>query len=126
MYDRCITRGVTGSFFPSIYGNGSEFVQQKGLVAIRYEMIYETRIVPTDNNPHPGPEYRTYMGDARGHREGTTLVVDTTNFPGGKMAGGGAPDSDQLHLIERFTRRDENTIEYEVTISDPKTFTAPK
>jgi len=75
---------------------------------------------------HRVPAYRTYMGDARGHWEGNTLVVDTTNFIGGKVAVGGAPYSDELHLVERFTRgTDANTIDYEITVSDPKTFTAP-
>jgi len=67
MYDRCITRGVTGSFFPSIYGNGSQIVQMPGLVAIRCEMIHETRMIPMDGRPHAGAEMRTWMGDPRGH-----------------------------------------------------------
>src|SRR5580698_4287574 len=61
MYDRCITRGVAGSMFPVIYGNGSEIVQQPGLVAIRYEMIHETRIIPIGNRPHAPADLRTYM-----------------------------------------------------------------
>jgi hypothetical protein len=124
-YDRCITRGVTGSFFPSIYGNGSQIIQEPGIVAIRYEMIHETRIVPLDGRPHAGPGLRSYMGDPRGHFEGNTLVVETTNFIGGKVDVGGAPYSEDLKLTERFTREDENTIDYKVTIDDPKTFTAP-
>jgi hypothetical protein len=67
MYDRCITRGVAGSMFPVIYGNGSEIVQEPGLVAIRYEMIHETRIIPIDNRPHAPAAMRSYMGDPRGH-----------------------------------------------------------
>lgn len=125
MYDRCITRGVTGSFFPSIYGNGSEIVQSPGLVAIRYEMIHETRIIPLDGRPHAPESLRSYMGDPRGHWEGNTLVVETTNFIGGKVAIGGVPYSEDLKLVERFTRTAANTIDYEVTVSDPKTFTAP-
>ena len=58
-YDRCISRGVTGSFFPSIYGNGSQFVQMPGMVAIRYEMIHETRLVPTDGRPHASSKMRS-------------------------------------------------------------------
>lgn len=125
MYDRCITRGVTGSFFPSIYGNGSQIFQAPGLVAIRYEMIHETRIIPLDGRPHAGPGLRSWMGDPRGHWEGNTLVVETTNFLGGKVEVGGVPYSDDLKLVERFTRTAQNTIDYKVTISDPKTFTAP-
>jgi hypothetical protein len=130
MYDRCITRGVAGSAFPAIYGNGTEIVQAPGMVAIRYEMIHETRLIPLDGRPHAGANLRTYMGDARGHWEGNTLVVETTNFIGGLNGVGGngngsAPYSDDLKLIERFTRADDKSIQYEVTITDPKTYTAP-
>jgi len=129
MYDRCITRGVAGSMFPVIYGNGSEIVQAPGLVAIRYEMIHETRIVPLDNRPHAPATLRTYMGDPRGHWEGNTLVVETTNFIGGHNGfvgnGGGLPYSEDLRLVERFTRLNDRSVHYEVTIYDPKTYTAP-
>ena len=65
MYDRCISRGVTGSFFPSIYGNGSQIIQTKDSVAIRYEMIHETRIIPLDGRPHDSPLCRrTRLGNA--------------------------------------------------------------
>jgi hypothetical protein len=124
-YDRCITRGVTGSFFPSIYGNGSEFFQAPGMVAIRYEMIHETRVIPLDGRPHASAGLRSYMGDPRGHFEGNTLVVETTNFIGGKVAVGGVPYSEDLKLTERFTRVDADMIDYKVTVDDPKTFTAP-
>jgi hypothetical protein len=124
-YDRCITRGVTGSFFPSIYGNGSEILQSPGVVALRTEMIHETRIIPLDGRPHVSSGLRSYMGDPRGHFEGNTLVVETTNFIGGRVDVGGAPYSEDLKLTERFTRVDADTIDYKVTIDDPKTFTAP-
>lgn len=133
MYDRCITRGVAGSMFPVIYGNGTEIVQQPGLVALRYEMIHETRIVPIDPADHPRPHapaaFRTYMGDPRGHWEGKTLVIETTNLIGGHNGfvgnGGGLPYSDDTRLVERFTRLNDRTIHYEVTIYDLKTYTAP-
>jgi hypothetical protein len=130
MYDRCVTRGVAGSIFPVIYGNGTQFVQTPGLIAIRYEMIHETRIVPLDGRPHATANLRSYMGDPIGHWEGTTLVVETTNFIGGRVSVGGngaagPPYSEDLRLIERFTRTSDKTILYEVTISDPKTYTAP-
>ena len=129
MYHRCITRGVARSMFPVIYGNGSEIVQQPGLVAIRYEMIHETRIIPLDGRPHAPETLRTYMGDPRGHWEGNTLVIETTNFIGGHNGfvgnGGGLPYSDDLRLVERFTRLNDRSIHYEVTIYDPKTYTAP-
>src|SRR5207237_4491108 len=79
-YIRCISRGVTGSIFPVIYGNGQQIVQSPGYVSILQEMVHEARIIPLDNSPHPGPGIRSYMGDARGHCEGYTLVVDTANF----------------------------------------------
>jgi len=129
LYDRCISRGVLGSILPVIYNNGNEIVQSPGLVAIRYEMIHETRIIPLDGRPHAPANVRSYMGDARGHWEGNTLVVDTTNFLGDKNGIGlndnGQPHSDALHLTERWTRTDSNTIQYEAIIDDPKTWTKP-
>jgi hypothetical protein len=130
MYDRCITRGVAGSAFPVIYGNGTQIVQAPGVVAIRYEMIHETRIIPLDGRPHSGATLRTNMGDPRGHWEGNTLVVETTNFIGGRNGvgvngNGAAPYSDDLKLVERFTRVDDRNIQYEMTVTDPKTYTAP-
>src|SRR5580704_11817383 len=110
-YDRCITRGVTGSFFPSIYGNGSQIFQMPGAVAIRYEMIHETRLIPLDGRPHVSAGLRSYMGDPRGHFEGNTLVVETTNFIGGKVDVGGVPYSEDLKLVERFTRVSADTID---------------
>jgi hypothetical protein len=129
-YDRCITRGVAGSAFPVIYGNGTQIIQAPGVVAIRYEMIHETRIIPMDGRPHAPANLQTYMGDARGHWEGNTLVIETTNFlAGGNGVGGngngGAPYSEDLKLVERFTRVDARTVQYEMTVNDPKTYTAP-
>jgi hypothetical protein len=123
IYDRCITRGVTAGFFPSIYGNGSQFVQTPDTVAIRYEMIHETRLIPLDNRPRS--TVRTFMGEPRGHWEGNTLVVETKNFIGGKLSISGAPYSEDLVLTERFTRVAPNMIEYAVTVNDPKTYAAP-
>ena len=80
LYDRCITRGIPGSMMPAIYGNAYEIVQGPGYVAITYEMVHETRVIPLDGRPHVGERIRMYMGDARGHWEGNTLVVETTNF----------------------------------------------
>jgi hypothetical protein len=132
MYARCITRGVLGSTLPVIYGNGTQILQSPGLVVIRYEMIHETRIIPIDPAEHPRPhlpaQIRTYMGDPRGHWEGNTLVVETTNFIGGRLGigdnGEGVRYSEDLRLIERFTHTAENAIEYQATVNDPKTFTA--
>ena len=128
-YIRCISRGVTGSIFPVIYGNGQQIVQAPGYVTILQEMVHEARVIPMDGRPHASPNVRSYMGDARGHWEGSTLVVETTNFLANKtgigLNGGGTPTSDALKLIERYTRTGANEIRYEVTIDDPKTFTRP-
>jgi hypothetical protein len=132
-YDRCISRGVLGSTFPVIYNNGNQILQHPGYVVIRYEMIHEARIIPMDGRPHLGSGIRMWNGDPRGHWEGNTLVVDTTNFNDkGSIATSaatgrirGIPHSDALHVIERFTAADANTINYEVTIDDPKVYTKP-
>jgi hypothetical protein len=129
-YIRCITRGVTGSIFPVIYGNGQQIVQGPGFVTILQEMVHEARVIPLDGRPHAGSNIRSYMGDPRGHWEGNTLVVETTNFIGNRTGviggnGGGTPTSDALKLTERFTRVGPNEVKYEVTIDDPKTYVRP-
>jgi hypothetical protein len=128
-YDRCISRGVAGSILPVIYGNGLEIVQTPGYVAIRYEMVHDVRIIPTDGRPHLSSNIRSFMGDAVGHWEGKTLVVETTNLLGDRMAvgvngDGGPPYSEDLKLTERFTRVSPNTVNYEMIVDDPKTYTA--
>jgi hypothetical protein len=122
LWDRCITRGVPNVMFPTIYNNNSRIVQGPGYVAVTYEMIHETRIIPLDGRQHIHPSIRGYLGDARGRWEGGTLVVDTTNFSD-KTNYRGA--SSTLHLIERFTRTGANEMRYEVTVEDPQTFTRP-
>jgi len=128
-YIRCISRGVTGSIFPVIYGNGQQIVQGPGYVTILQEMVHEARVIPLNGRPHASPNVRSYMGDARGHWERNTLVVETTNFLANKtgigLNGGGTPTSDALRLVERYTRTSPNEIHYEVTIDDPKTFVKP-
>jgi len=128
-YIRCITRGVPGSIFPVIYGNGQQIVQAPGFVTILQEMVHEARVIPVDGRPHANPNLRTYMGDPRGHWEGTTLVVETTNFLGMRTGitgnGGGMPTSDAMKLTERFTRVGPDEMQYEITIDDPKTWVRP-
>ena len=128
-YDRCITRGVLGSAFPNIYSTGTEIIQAPGYVIIRYEMVHETRVIPLDGRPHAGERIRSYMGDARGRWDGSALVVETTNFNGATGSygrnGNGNPTSDALRLVERFTLIDANTLQYRVTVEDPKTWTRP-
>jgi hypothetical protein len=130
---RCITRGVPGGMFPAGYNNGYQILQIPGYVVILYEMIHEARIIPLDKRPHVGSNVRLWNGDPRGRWEGNTLVVETTNFNDkGSIATSaatgrirGVPHSDQLRVTERFTVRDDKTIDYEVTIEDPKVYTAP-
>ena len=128
LYDRCITRGVLGSLLPVIYGNGLRIAQNPEAVAISYEMIHDTRIIPLDGRPALENGIRQWMGSARGHFEGDTLVVETTNFTDRTSIGtngGGVPNSEQLKLTERFTRVDPAMIEYVATVNDPGAFTAP-
>jgi hypothetical protein len=129
LYIRCITRGLAGSMFPSAYDNGTQIVQAPGYVTLLHEKVHEARVIPLDTRPHPGPNVRSYLGDSRGHWEGGALVVETTNFMDNRTGigrnGNGVPTSDALRLIERFTRVDPNTIQYELTIEDPKVFTRP-
>jgi hypothetical protein len=128
-YIRCISRGVIGSIYPVVYGNGQEIVQAPGYVAIMQEMVHEARIIPLDGRPHPSGNIRSYMGDPRGHWEGNTLVVETTNILGNKTSasanGWGTPLSDAVKLIERYTRMGPNEMRYEVTVDDPKTYVRP-
>jgi hypothetical protein len=104
-------------------------MQAPGLVVIRYEMIHESRIIPLDGRPHPGPSIRSYMGEPRGRWDGSTLVVETRNFNGrtGSYArnANGNPTSEALTLVERFTRIDADTLDYRVTVDDPRTWTRP-
>jgi hypothetical protein len=126
LQERCITRGLTGSILPSGYNNGNAIVQSPGYVTIVNEMIHEARIVPLDGRPRPSPAIRSHLGASRGHWEGDTLVVETTNFldrNGVGMNGAGA--SDALTVTERFTRTSDTTISYSLTIDDPNTWTAP-
>ena len=124
-YDRCITRGVISSILPAIYGNGTRFLQGPGYVVIQNEMIHEDRVIPTSSTaPRLGKNTHLYMGDPRGHWEGNTLVVDSTNFTDKIGVGGGTVASTSLHLIEKFTRTAPDTIRYEFTVDDPQTYSA--
>jgi hypothetical protein len=123
LYDQCISRGLPGSMMPAIYGSSYQIHQGPGFVAIRYEMIHETRVIPLDARPHVGKSIRTYMGDARGHWEGDTLVVETTNFKD-QTAYRGANGA-TLRLIERFKAVGPDTVEWSVTANDPSTWVRP-
>jgi len=123
LYDRCITRGYPGSMLPAIYGDSYQIVQGQGFVAIRIEMIHETRIIPLGGQPHVSKGVELDMGDARGHWEGNTLVVETTNFRERSIYRNGNPKT--FKLIEHFTPTSKKSLEWSVTIEDPATWTRP-
>ena len=133
VWDRCITRGVPGSMFPTAYNNAYQILQIPGYVVIRYEMIHDVRIIPLDGRRHVGSDIRLWMGDSRARWEGDTLVVETTNYNNkgwmgtssstGRMRGIGV--SEAMRVIERFTRVDEHTLNWAVTVEDPNMYTRP-
>jgi hypothetical protein len=118
--ERCITFGT-----PSLragYNSYYQIVQTPGYVVILMEMAHDARIIPLDGRPHPSSTVHQWMGDSRGHWEGDTLVVDTTNYA---PQGFQATSSAKLHVVERFTRTGPENIKYEFTIDDPDTWTKP-
>ncbi len=123
LYDRCITRGLPGSMMPANYGNSYRIVQSPGYVAITYEMVHETRIVPVDGRPPLAAAVRQYMGEPRGRWEGATLVVETTNFKDEPAYRGANPAV--LRFVERFTATGPDTVEWSLTVEDPSTWTRP-
>ena len=127
-YDRCITRGIVGSVLPVVYGNGNRILQTPNEVVISYEMVHDTRVIPLDGRPHIGSKIRQYLGDARGHWEGNTLVVETTNLTDQTSIGAngnGLRHSADMKIVERFTRNAPDELQYEIHIDDPKTYTRP-
>jgi arylsulfatase len=124
--DRCVTLGVVGSMTPKIYGNGYRIVQAPGYAVIMAEMIHEARVIPLDGRPHVGGGVRGYLGDSRGHWDGDTLVIETTNFNGkATVPGNNVLASTELKIVERITRVERDLLRYEATITDPKTYTKP-
>jgi hypothetical protein len=123
LWDRCITRGLLGSILPSTYNDGNQILQAPGVVVLRNEMIHETRIIPI-GQAHAASAIRSWMGDSRGHWEGGTLVVETTNFNDQTQINN-ATVSPAARVIERFTRTGADTLEYRVTVDDPETWTKP-
>jgi hypothetical protein len=121
--ERCISWTTAGPpMLPGPYNNDLQILQAPGYVVILNEMIHDARMIPLDGRPHVSPEIREMMGDSRGHWEGHTLVVDTTNFTG-ELAFRGSDAN--LHLTERFTRVSPDVIQYEFTLDDPTAFTKP-
>ena len=102
------------------------FFQSPGYLTIVMQSNNDVRIIPTDGTrPHVPSQVRQYLGDSRGHWEGNTLVVETTNFFDPKPATNFLGSTDQIQLVERFTRVGPNTIRYQYTVTDPKTWTRP-
>ncbi len=130
-WDRCITRGLPSSMLPYNYNNGIQIIQAPGYVVIRLEMVHEARIVPLDGAPLDS-RVEQWMGSSRGHWEGSTLVVETTNF-NGKVAmtifgipgapRKNMPTTPNMKITERFTRVSPERIDYEMTVLDPQVLT---
>jgi len=121
--ERCILWPNEGPpMLPVGYNGNLQIVQGSGYVAIMQEMIHDVRIIPTDGRPHISSSIQQWMGDSRGHWEGNTLVVDTTNFTGRTAFRG---SSAKLHVIEKFTRTADDTITYQFTVEDPTTWARP-
>ncbi len=130
-WDRCITRGLPVSMLPRNYNNGLRIMQSPGYVVIVLEMAHEVRIIPTDGRPALDPSIKQWLGESRGRWEGNTLVVETANFNGRPaMTNAGVPGSppltpntENMRFIERFTRTDDETIEYQMTVVNPEVLT---
>jgi|SRR5581483_2581781 len=128
LWGRCITRGLIGSMIPGKpYNKGNQILQSPGYIVIRNEMVHEARVIPLDGRAHVGQRLRSYMGDGRGHWEGDTLVVETTNFRNNIVMNGitFALLTDQLRIVERLARTGLGELSYDATIEDPGTWTRP-
>jgi hypothetical protein len=127
VYERCITRGLPGAMMPGFYNHNYQILQTPGYVVLLVEMIHDARVIPLDGRAHISPNIRQWLGDSRGRWDGKTLVVETTNFTdkvndrGLTVFGTGK----NVRLVERFTRIDANTIDYQFTVDDPSAFTKP-
>ena len=138
LWERCLTRGLPVAMIPSAYNAGYRIMQLPGYIVIYYEM-FDIRFIPLDGRPPLDPKIRQYFGSSRGRWEGTTLVVEATNFSektrgtlkpnGGSGSGrqdtGFAGTGASLRVVERFTRIDADTISYEGTVYDDTAFTSP-
>jgi hypothetical protein len=124
--ERCLTRSAPK--LPGGYNNNVQIVQTRDSIMMMQEMLHEVRVVRLDGRPHLPPNVRLWLGDSVGHWDGETLVVDTTNynddvrFSSFNCCG---PAGEGLHIVERFRRVDENTIDYRYTVNDPSTYTKP-
>jgi hypothetical protein len=122
---QCIIRTDSPPYLPTIYNNDFQIFQSPGYVVIGPEMIHSARIIPLDKRPHIGKNLHQWLGDSRGHWDGDTLVVETTNFrtDDGVIFQGADPET--YKITERFTRVAGDSLNYEFTIEDPHTWTKP-
>jgi hypothetical protein len=132
LFERCITRGLPGAMMGNFYNHNYHILQTPGYVVISVEMIHDARIIPLDGRPHLSQQIRQWLGDSRGRWEGNTLIVETTNFNNisdrainGMLGVVMFGTSATARVIERFTRLDADTIDYQVTVDDPATYTQP-
>ena len=129
--ERCILFGAAGPpMLPEPYNNNYQIVQSPGYVAILAEMNHDVRIIPLDGCPHLAPGMHQWKGNSRGHWEGNTLIVETDNFKFNDQSRFGVGyltgmTDQNLHVVERFTRTDANTITYRATVDDPTVYTKP-
>ena len=129
--DLCITRGMPASMTPFPYNNGVRIFQAPGQVAIQLELIHETMIIPLDRGPPLPGRMTTWLGSSRGHFDGNTLVIETTNFNGAApmvIVGPGnqpIPTSRSLHIVEHLTPTGPGTLQYEAWVEDPDVLTGP-
>jgi hypothetical protein len=127
-WERCISSGTPGRMLSGGtggYNRGYQILQSPGYVVIFQEMIHSTRIIPVDGRPHVGSDIRLWHGDSRGHWEGDTLVIETTNFNNKGQVADGRPQTEALRIVERMTRVDPKILNYEATFEDPNVFTRP-
>jgi hypothetical protein len=118
--DRCITYGSPQ--LTAGYQSYYQIVETPDAVMITTEMFHDVRVVKMNNLPHPPKDVQEWLGDSNGHWEGNTLVVDTTNY---RPRAFQSISSEKLHIIERFTRQDAETLRYEITVNDPDTYARP-
>jgi hypothetical protein len=126
-FERCITRSLPGAMMPGFYNHNYQIHQTPGYVVLVVEMIHEARIIPVSGRPHVGAAIRNWLGDSRGRWEGNTLVVETTNFNDKVREQSliAFSSGQNLQLVERFTRMDDDTIDYQFTVTDPTMYTRP-
>jgi hypothetical protein len=122
---RCVIRTDSPPYLPTIYNNDFQIFQSPGFVVIAPEMIHSARIIPVDKTPHLGKDLKQWLGDSRGHWEGETLVVETTNFRPDDGVTFQNTNPSTFKITERFTRIDATTLNYEFTVEDPSTWTRP-